>query len=389
VVTPKNTKFGSSIEVELVVREDGTTEPTFVYGTGERGSSTRVEGRPFYVDMTFGADQVAGDTYLGFDFGTSNSSVSFVQNDEIRTYSARAADKTWRELSDLVSTLPYPIASPLASFISETSKERMDVLGRETVEAAVCLAAYISYLEYCSAKGRGASRLFAGMAHRSAGPIWKLLQESLGQLGSEAHFAAPYKQMLREVHYKEIDFAITQIAQTKHGKLAIGLDYPRLLTLICNISNQVFSKYQFGYFDQVLQKPFQNSFFGVFRVARGAGRPFIDMMTYEGRSSFSSEQAFICDVESRKALRLTPLMFWGTSAGQAGQEESELYLFDSLKPREKAVAFKAVQMREELLATAESDLSSLFDAVSSMNAEDAKTELVQELKLDWRTNSQM
>jgi hypothetical protein len=263
----------------------------------------------------------------------------------------------------------------------------MDALGRETVEAALCMAAYVSYLEYCSVKGRGASRLFAGMSHRSAGPLWKLLQESLAALGADSHFSTPYKQLLREIHYKEIDFAISQIAQTKHGKLAAGLDYPRLLTLICNVSNQVFTKFQFGYFEQVIQKPFQNTFFGVFRVARGAGRQFIDLMSYEGAYSFSSEQAFICDSEAAKALRLTPLMFWNTSRSDIAREENELYLFDSLKPRDEAIAFKAVQVREELIANAKSELQTLFDGISSMHREDAKSELIRELRLEWRSRN--
>jgi hypothetical protein len=47
VETPPGTSFASSIDVELLVKEDGTTVPTFVYGHGAlSGQEVHVEGRP-------------------------------------------------------------------------------------------------------------------------------------------------------------------------------------------------------------------------------------------------------------------------------------------------------------------------------------------------------
>jgi molecular chaperone DnaK (HSP70) len=68
VFTPKDASFGASILVELLVKEDGTTEPTFIYGHGERGRNTVVKGRPFALDMTYAANEGGVGTYLGFDF---------------------------------------------------------------------------------------------------------------------------------------------------------------------------------------------------------------------------------------------------------------------------------------------------------------------------------
>jgi hypothetical protein len=45
VFTPKGASIGSSILVELLVREDGTAEPTFIYGHGEQKRNTPVRGR--------------------------------------------------------------------------------------------------------------------------------------------------------------------------------------------------------------------------------------------------------------------------------------------------------------------------------------------------------
>ena len=148
VVTPPGTKFGGTIEVELTVRDDGTAFPKFIYGRGgDRGQQVKVEGNPFYLDMTFAANEVSGDSYLGFDFGTSTSAFSLVKNADVREYTQRSRDKNWRDISDLVQALPYPIAFPLACFVAETSKEGIHKWGRETLEAMLSVAAYICYAE--------------------------------------------------------------------------------------------------------------------------------------------------------------------------------------------------------------------------------------------------
>jgi hypothetical protein len=54
LATPPNVKMGAAVGVELLVREDGTAEPSFLYGHGERdGRTTVVKGKPFALDMTF------------------------------------------------------------------------------------------------------------------------------------------------------------------------------------------------------------------------------------------------------------------------------------------------------------------------------------------------
>ena len=71
--------MGATVGVELLVREDGTAEPSFLYGHGERdGRTTAVKGKPFYLDMTFATEEVPGTTYMGLDFGTSTSSICYV-----------------------------------------------------------------------------------------------------------------------------------------------------------------------------------------------------------------------------------------------------------------------------------------------------------------------
>ena len=154
--TPPKVKMGGSVGVELLVREDGTAEPSFLYGHGEReGRTTVVKGKPFYLDMTFATEEVPGTSYMGLDFGTSTSSISYVNDADIRTYNARSSDKTWRSLSSLVDILPYPAAHPLARLISATSEERTARASREAFEGMLALAVYTAFAEHCTvAKNR-------------------------------------------------------------------------------------------------------------------------------------------------------------------------------------------------------------------------------------------
>ena len=189
IETPRGTKFGSSIEVELSVRDDGTASPKFIYGkSGDRGREVVVEGQPFYMDMTFAAEESFGDTYLGFDFGTSTSAFSFVSNDHVEEITRRSGEKGWQEISELVQLLPYPISYPLASFLAETSEDGMEKWGRETLESMLMVASYICYAEGCAyAKGK-ASSLFKGFEHRSAGPLWDLLKRCAAKVDGKAVF---------------------------------------------------------------------------------------------------------------------------------------------------------------------------------------------------------
>src|SRR5690606_24315616 len=133
VHTPSGAGFDSAIQLELTVREDGTTFPKFIYREGgPEVPSVVVQGQPFYLDMTFAGETTVGDAYIGLDFGTSNSSVSFVEDSAIKVYRQRGADKNWLELNELVGVLPYPAATPLARFMAETNKAGLDLLGLET-----------------------------------------------------------------------------------------------------------------------------------------------------------------------------------------------------------------------------------------------------------------
>src|SRR5260370_1208963 len=113
VHTPPNCPFDANLQVELLVSEDGTARPSFIYKAGTaQFPGTMGKGQPFYLDMTSARD-VAHDpeAYIGLDFGTSNSSVSYVDQSSVKVYRHRAEERQWLECTALGYILPYPTAT--------------------------------------------------------------------------------------------------------------------------------------------------------------------------------------------------------------------------------------------------------------------------------------
>lgn len=79
VFTPRNCPFDAHVQVELVVKQDGTTKPRFIYKSGRNEEETiAVDGNPFYLDMVYSQTSAGSKAYIGLDFGTSNTSIAFV-----------------------------------------------------------------------------------------------------------------------------------------------------------------------------------------------------------------------------------------------------------------------------------------------------------------------
>jgi hypothetical protein len=171
--------------------------------------------------MTFATEEIPGSTYMGLDFGTSTSSVSYVNQSDIQTYTARSSDRTWRSLSDLVDTLPYPAAHPLTHFISATSEERMARAAREAFEGMLALAVYTAF---CTVTGSRTSNYFKGLRQCSAGPLWRTLRDMAAASGRRWLIAKELLPLISGSFLAEMDHAVTQVAPAKHGKKSDGVD---------------------------------------------------------------------------------------------------------------------------------------------------------------------
>ena len=345
VTTPRGAVFQQSIEVELVVREDGTAEPRFYYGKKDIRAGSSAVGKPFFMDMTFAAEEVKGETYLGFDFGTSTSACSFVSSSDIQWIEERSKSADWLELAELVSELPYPAAAPLARYLSEKDAQRRLDRGREAVEAMLTLSAYLVLAEHCTSPKVSSSH-FKGMAHRSAGPLWAVLKNCL----RAARLDLPHCSTLRPLtqnHLATIDQWIDQIANSKHGRSS-SVDYVSFLGLLGNIVAKTFSDSCLGVFEGVTPKRFsQGRFKGLFRELRGPSQTFIHVHEYEGSMPFSDEDVYVVKPREGTAINLSPWYLWGlNSAGY--RSELDLFEYDTSKPT--GFVYKSVQGAETIIS---------------------------------------
>jgi hypothetical protein len=334
------------------------------------------------MDMTFAGEEAVGETYLGFDFGTSTSSLSYVDGADIRVYTDRAQHHTWLGINDLVEILPYPVSSPLARFLSESSADAMDRCGREALESILAFAAYAAYAEH-RAVSSGAGSVFKAFRTRSAGPLWNMLKTCARMSGAKWKLCTELKALVTGVMLDEMDSAISQVALTKHGKRAENLNYPRVLEKAGNIIARWMQGKVFGYFEDSRRKAFSmTGFRGLFRNARGKSSPFIDVYEFEGPDDFPEQFLFLVDVESGFGLNLFPFVVRGIDKSRSHYEEPDVFFYD-ISRGDNEIAFKAVQEREEVI-TSKTLYPDLFRAADGLLKADLYSPVVEGLKLSPR-----
>jgi hypothetical protein len=334
--------------------------------------------------MTYAAEEAGTETYLGFDFGTSTSSLCYVDGNDIRVYADRASDLTWLGLSALTDVLPYPVAHPLARYLSETSVEQMDRWGREALESMLTLVAYIAFAEHCTVGG-AKGNVFKAFRQRSAGPLWAMFKKCAASTGQKWQIVPELKELALVDIAGDIDKAVSQVALSKHGKKAVDLDYSRLLQRIGNLISRALSGKAFGYFEDTQRPRFSmNLFKGIFRNARGPSATFIDVYDYEGPENFPSEFVFLFDVEKGRGMRLFPLIARGLDSGRSYHSETDFFVYDIVRRNDTEIAFRAVQEREEVVSNSTGDFSELFETVSAYLSEDPDTALIENIALKQR-----
>jgi hypothetical protein len=181
---------------------------------------------------------------------------------------------------------------------------------------------------------------------------------------------------------EEIETAVTKVAQSKHGKTVVGLDYSRLLERIGNVIARALGGKIFGYFEDTRRKPFSmNKFQGIFRNARGHSAPFIQIYEYEGSENFPSEFVFLFDAETGSGLPLYPFVVRGLDNKRSYRAEADFFVFDIVRRNDAEVAYRAIQERDEVIISAQSEFPELFQNVSECLAQDPNCSLVKGVML--------
>ena len=329
------------IRVQLTVAEDGTARPKFIFRSGRNDAESVYEnGRPFYLDMTFNRPERDPKAYLGFDFGTSNSCVSYVDQRAVEVYEQRARSEKWSTLNEAMLLLPFPVAESLGRYLGQRT-ELLAQAARECVESALALASYSAYTEARTRKG-ARTKLFRGFTQRSAGPLWKLLQESVQQV-KRPRIMEPFREMLGSELKAFVDRGISALSLEKHEKMeAKSEDNLRLVRILAQTLSRCVGEdaWLLGSFENVQKKGFSSKYVGLFRVHHGLP-PFTRCLEYEGIESFSPQEPFLIDPGAGTALSLLPLMFWDNCEAHPDVDFGHLFLFDRLERNRETYTYKA------------------------------------------------
>jgi molecular chaperone DnaK (HSP70) len=373
--------FDANLHLELLVRKDGTAIPRFIYSSGQtEADTTAITARPFFLDMTYTHPDETATAYLGLDFGSSNTSVSFVDRESVHIFQKRSMEKRWSDLNELCSTLPYPLAEPLCRYLGQSDPRRLTEKALEFLEAALSLGAYVTFLDYCSLKGNRESSLFKGYTKRSAGPLWGFLKQCLKALTDKGSFSSPYKELLRRELFEQIDRTVNSLADFKHGKLdPEKVETLRAVQILANISREVFRNTVFGYFEQVRKQKFGNKYEGIFRCAQG-NPPFTDMYFYEGPADYSPEQPLLVNLDSMEALSLLPLIFWDNCEHHRELDNGHCNFFD-IEEAGNVFSFKAVGYTCACKVSTSNRYQPLANMLSDFRKKDPKIEILKIGKL--------
>lgn len=309
--TPSKTKFDSHVTVELTVDEKGSAHPRFIYRHAHaQAEEVSVRGKSFYMDMTTLETTSVGEAYLGLDFGTSNSSVAYVERDAVRVFTQRAGEEGWRELNELCNTLPYPAAHPIAKFVAGADERMLREAFPDAFESTMHMLMVLAYIDYCANKGAKASSIFKTFTKASAGPTWGILRALIDMKVKGGDFVPTISRLLNEGARKQIDAAIEAINDVKHHRTPEQFDYHRVLGLVGNILGRALTGWSFGSFEAVAKQGFGTRHKGLFRVAVGSHAPFIQVLAYDGQQAFSEQEALLVNQEKSVAIRLSPFYFW-------------------------------------------------------------------------------
>ncbi|GFR71017.1 hypothetical protein ElyMa_003801900 [Elysia marginata] len=313
VNTRDSKHFDSTITVQIVIREDGTVTPKFIYKVGNLGFGTEenaVTGRAFHIDMTSDAHEIkTGDHFIGFDFGTSNSSLCVLDSNKIKVTTLRQQSSSWSGLSACISQLPFPVAFSIRKFLSTTQKRDIPAAAREAFESCLAFMAYTAAAE--ASLSSPIDNLMRGFRHRSMGPLKAMLEAALRSIGKNAKFSNGFSDLFSSENKISLNKAIDDFNDHKHDKLGEqNATWQEYVELVVKVLSKSIENKLFGYSAECCAAPFSSdSYEGLFKVAND-NAPFINSYTYTSNQNISDSFALLYDKDSGEALCLSPFIFW-------------------------------------------------------------------------------
>lgn len=387
VDAPSRASFDQDLKLELTLREDGTAIPRFIYKAGHNGDDCIDKiCKPFALDMTCTATAAANgkQAYVGFDFGTSNSSVSYVDNASVSIYQARKSEASWLELNEIAYDLPHPAADPLLRYLgcSNLDKE-ISHTARETLEGIFATAAYCAYADYrqwrAAALCRDKTFLLKSLPQRSLGPLWNMLRTMFGSKGisftGNATFSAPLAELFSDELVGGLNDAVNMMGEQKHEKRG-DFDCHRPLYVAANILRKTFKNNYFGFFEQMEQDPFSDEYKGFFRVAHG-NPPFIRALPVKLARPVPNRMPYLLDAKFCRAIPLKPLFLWMQIPGQHSLAHGYCFLYDLPSRDDSTVTYKAVGQPYAHNLKPTDPLGPMVGEIKSLRQEDGPMDSIQ------------
>jgi hypothetical protein len=303
---PNGAHVKGHFRVQLQIRSDGTCIPRFIYRADHSGAhASYVDGEPFCIDLIAANEAARRHAFVGIDFGTATSAISYVDWKHIQIFESRSKDELWLNLNELVD-LPTPIAVPIKTMLGRVNDAQA---ARGAVEAMLCFAAFVCWAEGTATEHATVPTCFGNYWKRSAGPLKRLLFDLV-----DSRLAGPvvatFRKHLTPDLRAELEALVDAVGQEKHDKLPTGaVDAKKVLEKLGNACKQALSGWEFGYFENVRKAGFHQRYSGMFRIADGAP-PFHRQLRYEGPASFSESEAVLAKPETGQVLSLWPLYIW-------------------------------------------------------------------------------
>lgn len=358
----KNRVHGQSIDVEIQVREDGTANPSFLLNRGKKNREERIEGQPFFLDMTYAGEIGTVDSYLGLDFGTATSAASLVFQSDIKAYKDRAKDKHWSDLSDLVEELPYSVAHPLAQYVAQTESRALETHWKAAIEAMLTFVCYVCFCDLKSSEKRP-NICLPHNYNRSAGPLRNLLSMLAENASDDCLIARDLLSMFDRSFDGELAEIAAAVNDIKHERTP-RIDFNQTLSVIGNHIKSSMAGFLFGSFEMTQKKTFGGGYQGVFRSYTGANPPFIDLYNYSGAADFSSSETLIVERSTGASFSASPMFYSFSTEQVGGENDCPLYMIDSVAGSFEDFSYIPVKRGRGVSVRGQENLSELSDILA-------------------------
>lgn len=322
--------FDSQLKIQLTIKEDGTVFPKFIYHSNSKTPNQNAykDCKPFYLDMTFGNTVVNQESYLGLDFGTTNTSLSYIDKSSVQLFESKMIDKSWLELNELISKLPYPLSTLLANYLSNFKIEDLVKNAKRFYEFALAFISYSIYSELGYQSIRKDTYIFKSFDKMSAGPLWKLLKDFIEGRDNKGEIANKIKECLTEDRKQIIDSFVTTIAKLKHDQIEEqSVDTTRPMKTLANICNLVFQNHIFGFFSDV-KKVRLNKYYDVTFRKIHEKPPFTDFIQFRSAYQYEEQEPLLISTSSGTITSLSPLIFWSPCKSHPYLELGHCYFYD-------------------------------------------------------------